>query len=101
MFGVVGTGIAILIFGNPSAGGPFPAELLAGFWRTVGPAVPTGEATTAIRDVAYFPDAPLTGPLVVSLAWLAAGAAVALLLGGRRTAGEPETEAAPAAAAAP
>lgn len=105
VFGVVGTGVAILIFvivGNPSAGGPFPAELLPGFWRAVGPLIPTGAATTAIRDVAYFPDASIAGPLLVLLVWLAAGAVVALLLGGRRGGGsETEAEAAFAAAAAP
>jgi hypothetical protein len=104
VFGVIGTGVAILVFvivGNPSAGGPFPAELLPGFWRTVGPFIPTGAATTAIRDVAYFPDASIAGPLLVLLVWLAAGALVALLLGGRRRGDDTEAEAAFAAAAAP
>lgn len=85
--GIVGTGVAILIFvvlGNPASGGPFPAVLLPGLWRVVGELIPTGAATTAIRNLAYFPDAPIAGPLIVLLVWLAAGAAVALGLGQRR-----------------
>jgi hypothetical protein len=90
--GIIGTGVAILVFvviGNPSSGGPFPTELLPEPWRTVGPYIPTGAATTAIRDIAYFPDASLTMPLVVLGAWVAAGVVVALLLArGRRGPGE-------------
>jgi hypothetical protein len=86
-FGIVGTGVAILIFvvlGNPASGGPFPGVLLPGLWRVVGELIPTGAATTAIRNLAYFPDASIAGPLIVLLAWLAAGAGVALGLGQRR-----------------
>jgi hypothetical protein len=85
--GIIGTGVAILVFvilGNPSSGGPFATELLPEPWRTVGPFIPTGASTTAIRDIAYFPDAPLTMPFVVLGGWIAAGIAVALLLGNRR-----------------
>jgi hypothetical protein len=90
--GVMGTGVAILIFvvaGNPSSGGPFPSELLPEPWQTIGPYIPTGAATTAIRDVAYFPDAPLAMPFAVLGAWLAAGVLGALLLArGRHGPGE-------------
>ena len=101
--GIIGTGVAILVFivlGNPSSGGPFPIELLPAPWRTVGPYIPTGAATTAIRDVAYFPDAPLTTPLVVIGAWLAVGVLVALLLARGRY-GPGERDVALAAAVAP
>ena len=98
----MGTGIAILVFvvlGNPSSGGPFPAELLPEPWRTIGPYIPTGAATTAIRDIAYFPDAPLTTPLVVLGAWLVAGIAVALVLArGRYGPGERDASLAAAVA---
>jgi hypothetical protein len=79
--------VAIFVFvvaGNPSSGGPFPAELLPQPWRAVSPAIPTGAATTALRDAAYFPDASLAGPLLVLAAWTVAGVLVALLLGHRR-----------------
>lgn len=85
--GIAGTGIAILIFvvlGNPSSGGPFPGPLLPGLWRVVGELIPTGAATTAIRNLAYFPDASIAGPVIVLLAWLAGGVAVSLGFGHRR-----------------
>jgi hypothetical protein len=85
--GIAGTGLAILLFvvlGNPSSGGPFPGPLLPGLWRVVGELIPTGAATTAIRDLAYFPDASILGPLLVLLAWLVGGIAVSLGFGHRR-----------------
>jgi hypothetical protein len=101
--GIIGTGVAILVFvvlGNPSSGGPFPAELLPEPWGTIGPYIPTGAAVTAIRDIAYFPDAPLGTPFLVLGAWIVAGVAGALLLARGRTA-PGEREASLAAAVAP
>lgn len=56
-FGFVGTGLAVLLFvvlGNPSAGGAYPAPLLPPFWRAVGPWLPPGLGTEAIRGIVYF-----------------------------------------------
>jgi len=93
-FGIIGTGIAILVFvvlGNPSSGGPFPPELLPEPWQSVGPYIPTGAATSAIRDIAYFPDASLGEAFIVLGAWILAGAVAALLLSrGRHSPGERE-----------
>ena len=103
LLGVAGTGLAILLFviiGNPGGGGPYATELLPGFWRTLGPLLPPGAATTGVRDAAYFPDASLAGPLLVLWAWILLGAGVALALGGRGRAADPEEAAASAAAAA-
>jgi hypothetical protein len=103
VFGILGTGVAILIFvvlGNPSSGGPFATELLPGLWRTVGPLIPTGAAVTAIRNIAYFPDASLAGALAVLLIWAGAGVAVTLAFG-KTPAGDPGMQAAMASAAAP
>jgi len=103
--GIAGTGLAVLLFvvaGNPSSGGPFPVELLPEPWRTIGPLIPTGAATTLLRDVAYFPSASVAGPLLVLFAWLVAGVAVAMLLGHRRgPLTDAEAEAAIAGAMAP
>lgn len=105
LFGVVGIGISVLIFvvlGNPSSGGPFATELLPGFWRAVGPLIPTGAVTTAIRDIAYFPDASIAGPVLVILAWLVVGVVAALAIGSRRgPLTDEEAAATTAAAAAP
>ncbi|MGV1047973.1 MAG: DUF3533 domain-containing protein [Solirubrobacterales bacterium] len=86
LLGILGTGVAILIFvvfGNPAAGGAYAGDLLPGIWRVAGQLVPTGAATTAIRDVAYFPAASIAGPVLVMAAWALIAAAAALLLGGR------------------
>ncbi|HVY95943.1 MAG TPA: hypothetical protein VHA54_03185 [Solirubrobacterales bacterium] len=105
VLGLVGTGLAILVFvvlGNPASGGPYSAELLPGLWRAVGQLIPTGAATTALRDIAYFPDAPVGGPVLVIVAWLVAGVVVALGLGQRRgPLTEDEAAASAGAAAAP
>ena len=103
VFGALGTGVAILVFvvlGNPSSGGPFAPELLPGFWRSIGGALPTGASVSALRDVAYFPAASIAGALLVLLAW-AVGGAVAALVAGTRPTAPGESEAAMAAAAAP
>jgi hypothetical protein len=103
VFGILGTGVAILIFvvlGNPSSGGPFAFELLPGLWRTVGPYIPTGASVTAIRNIAYFPAASLWPALAVLLIW--AGLGVAATLGfGRAPRSDAHMQAAMASAAAP
>jgi hypothetical protein len=86
LFGILGTGIAILlfvVFGNPAAGGAYATELLPGLWRAAGQLIPTGAATTGVRDAAYFPAATIGGPLVVLAIWILASAAIALLVGKR------------------
>lgn len=87
VLGMLGTGAAILLFvviGNPSAGGASATELLPQPWRAIGPLLPNGAATSAVRDLAYFPDASIGGQLLVLAAWAAVGTAVALLVGAYR-----------------
>lgn len=86
LFGLAGTGVAILLFvvvGNPAAGGAAPPELLPGLWSDVGQLLPNGAAVTGIRDAVYFPDASLGGTVLVLVAWFVASAVVALLVGAR------------------
>jgi hypothetical protein len=94
--GVYGTALAILIFvivGNPSSGGPAAPELLPGFWRAIGQLVPVGAGVTAVRNMSYFPDASIGGPVLVLLLWALAGVIVALLLSERsRPTSEVEAE---------
>lgn len=88
--GVVGIGLAILLFvvlGNPSAGGAYPAELLPSFWRSIGPWLPPGAATDAIRGIIYFDSAGVTASALV-LAGYAVIGVVFTYLGIRRR--EPE-----------
>lgn len=87
-FGVVGTAIPVLLFvvlGNPASGGPFSLELLPGFWSALGPLLPTGAATSAMRDIAYFPEASVGSQFLVLVVWALIGAVLALTLGLRRT----------------
>ncbi|MCD0485314.1 SNG1 family protein [Streptacidiphilus sp. ASG 303] len=87
LFGTVGIGLAVLLFvvlGNPSAGGPYPSVLLPPFWRVIGPALPPGAGTTAVRNTVYFSGNATTGPLWILGAWAAGGLLVGLLASARR-----------------
>ena len=86
LLGILGTGVAILlfvVFGNPAAGGPYASELLPGIWRDGGQLIPTGAATTAVRNAAYFPQAPIWLPLLCLAIWIVGGVVVALVFAGR------------------
>ncbi|MFT3865675.1 MAG: hypothetical protein QM729_15515 [Solirubrobacterales bacterium] len=57
LIGIVGIGVAILIFvvlGNPSAGGAYQSELLPGFWRAIGDLLPNGAAVESLRRIVYY-----------------------------------------------
>ncbi|MGP3987527.1 DUF3533 domain-containing protein [Streptomyces sp. 3N207] len=84
--GVVGIGVAVLIFvvlGNPSAGGAFQKHLIPSFWRAIGDWIPTGAGTTAVRNIVYFSGNALGTPLLVLALWALAGA-VLLMAGSLR-----------------
>ena len=76
MAGIVGIGIAILLFviaGNPSAGGAYGWPLLPPFWAAIGPWLPPGAGTDAVRGAAYFGNAGITRDLLVLGGYAAAG----------------------------
>ena len=80
--GVLGTGMAILLFvvlGNPSSGGPFSTELLPGFWRAIGPWLPTGAGVDLIRNIAYFDGNATARPIAVLAGWTLIGILLAAL----------------------
>lgn len=57
LFGTMGVGLTVLVFvvlGNPSAGGAFQWQTLPEFWSTIGPWLPNGAGTDAIRHIVYF-----------------------------------------------
>jgi hypothetical protein len=100
--GPLGTGLVILLFvivGNAASGGPFARPLLPGFWRTIGGLLPPGAGVDLARSALYFDGARIAGPLLVLIAWVVVGAAVALAFGGR-VMGPAEAEAEAAAGAA-
>jgi hypothetical protein len=84
--GLVGIGLAILLFvilGNPSAGGAYPAPLLPPFWAAIGPWLPPGAGTSAVRGIVYFSGAGV-GQAVLVLAVYAVVGLLATLLGSGR-----------------
>ncbi|MFI8326060.1 ABC transporter permease [Streptomyces sp. NPDC085529] len=94
VFGIVGIGLAILlvvVLGNPSAGGAFPAPMLPPFWKAIGPALPPGAGTWAARSIAYFKGNDMTASMLVLSAWAVVGSVVTLVLASlkREPAGEP------------
>lgn len=74
--GLIGIGVAILLFvvlGNPSAGGAYPAPLLPPFWAAIGPWLPPGAATDAVRGIIYFGNAGLAPAAAVLAAYAVVG----------------------------
>ena len=98
--GLVGIGLAILLFvvlGNPSAGGAYPAPLLPPFWSAIGPWLPPGAGTSAIRGIVYFGGAGAGQAALVLTAYAVVGLVATLLGSGRRVAADqPEPVAVPA-----
>jgi hypothetical protein len=85
--GYIGTAVALLLFlvaSNPSAGGAVAFPALPGFWRVIGPWLPTGAATTLVRNTVYFGAHHLTKSLLVLGGYAILGACMTLLVGARR-----------------
>ncbi|WP_269855680.1 ABC transporter permease [Streptomyces sp. RPT161] len=92
LFGQLGVGLALLVFvvlGNPSAGGVYPSSLLPPFWSAIGQALPTGAATTLVRNTVYFNGNGTALAWWVLSAWAAGGLLVsyAASVRGRRALG--------------
>jgi hypothetical protein len=91
--GTVGVGLTVVILvvlGNPSAGGAYAWPLLPPFWRAIGPWLPPGAGTTAIRGIVYFHRAGLAQPVLVLVAYAVGGSIATLgaaLLADRRRRG--------------
>ena len=85
--GIVGIGLAVLIVvigGNPSAGGAFPAPMLPPFWETIGSALPPGAGTWAARSIAYFKGNAISGSLQVLAIWAIVGTVVTMVMSSLR-----------------
>jgi hypothetical protein len=76
--------IGFVIFGAPAAGGAAPASFLPGLWRTIGPSLPAGAGTNAIRNTSYFDGNATTQALIVLTAYLVVGAVVTVTARRRR-----------------
>ena len=82
MFGVIGIGIAVLVFvilGNPSAGGAYQTELLPPFWRFLSNGLPTGAGTDTVRRIVYLDSNGISGHLIVISVWVIAGTVITVI----------------------
>ena len=101
LFGAAGTLIVVVlfvIFGAPAAGGTVPSAFLPEFWRVVGPYLPAGAGTTAVRNTIYFDGNEIGIALLVLAAYLVVGALVVVAIRRRVTVRHSEAEAEAAAA---
>jgi hypothetical protein len=81
VLGMPGTLIAIIamvVFGDPTAGTSIATALLARPWNVIGQGLPPSAALSAARGVVYLGGADLTGPLAVLGAYAAAGTLLTL-----------------------
>ncbi|MFD5319369.1 ABC transporter permease [Streptomyces sp. NPDC127098] len=78
--------LLLMLLGNPWSGAGSAPELLPEPVGTLGQLLPTGAGATLLRSVSFFDGHGAAFPLVVLLAWTAAGVA-AVLAGRRVTAG--------------
>jgi len=99
LFGPAGTLIVVvlfIIFGAPASGGTVPSAFLPEFWRVIGPYLPAGAGTTAVRNTVYFSGNEMGLALLVLAAYLVVGALVVTTIRGRNRAAEaaaPEADA--------
>jgi hypothetical protein len=70
--------IAIVVFGDPTAGTSIATPLLASPWNVLGQGLPPSAALTAARSILYLGGVNLTGPLTVLTAYAAAGTLLVL-----------------------
>ena len=101
VLGAAGTLVVVIvfvIFGAPASGGTVPAPYLPGLWRIVGPYLPAGAGTTAVRNTIYFDGNRIASSLLVLAAYLVVGAAAVILIRQRQAASVEEAEAEASAA---
>jgi hypothetical protein len=88
LFGPIGTLIVVVlfvIFGAPAAGGSVPSAFLPAFWRVLGPYLPAGAGTTAVRNTVYFEGNAIGVSLLILAAYLLVGALVVIAIRRRAT----------------
>jgi len=102
VLGAAGTLVVVVvfvIFGAPASGGTVPSPYLPDLWRVLGPYLPAGAGTTAVRNTIYFDGNGIARSLLVLAGYLVVGAAAVVVIRRRRspTAVEAEVEASAAA----
>jgi hypothetical protein len=81
LLGPAGALIGALYFtlGTVISGASILPEFLPAFGRHVGENLPTGAGVQAVRDDLYFPDAPVTGHLIVLALYAGVGSLIVLI----------------------
>jgi hypothetical protein len=82
LLGVLGIGLTVIVFvilGNPSAGGAYQSPLLPSFWAVIGPTLPNGAGTDALRCITYFGGHGIHVALIVLAIWIIGGTALTLV----------------------
>jgi hypothetical protein len=65
--------VALVAFGNPTAGSSIATPLLASPWDVLGQLLPPGPALSLARNIVYHVDIDITRPLIVLSAYALAG----------------------------
>lgn len=65
--------VAFMLFSLPASGGAVGPEFVPDFYRDVAPALPSHAGLLALRGTVYFGGGGTTGPILILLAWMAAG----------------------------
>ncbi|WP_240372072.1 ABC transporter permease [Brevibacterium zhoupengii] len=78
--GGIAIGAVLTMFiGNPIASLQAPKEFLAGAWGDIGQFLVPGASGTLLRDISYFPDAPMAMQWWVLIGWFVLGIALILV----------------------
>ncbi|AZT93075.1 ABC transporter permease [Brevibacterium aurantiacum] len=78
--GGIAIGAVLTMFiGNPIASLQAPKEFLAGAWGDIGQFLVPGASGTLLRDLSYFPDAPMAMQWWVLIGWFVLGIALILV----------------------
>ncbi|WP_193080574.1 ABC transporter permease [Brevibacterium aurantiacum] len=78
--GGIAIGAVLTMFiGNPIASLQAPKEFLAGAWGDIGQFLVPGASGTLLRDLSYFPGAPMTMQWWVLIGWFVLGIALILV----------------------
>ena len=96
VLGAAGTLVVVIvfvIFGAPASGGTVPSAYLPTLWRAIGPYLPAGAGTTAVRNTIYFGGNHIGTALLILAAYLVCGAIGVLLLHRQRAPSGMEAEA--------
>ena len=78
--GGIAIGAVLTMFiGNPIASLQAPKEFLAGAWGDIGQFLVPGASGTLLRDLSYFPDAPMAMQWCVLIGWFVLGIVLILV----------------------